>query len=148
MKFTHMLLVMFIGSFIIQYYLMSPIMVNNYIDITNNYGKLYTSIIMALYMVLIDIIMNDYHYNRISVNSYLIIFILIGIMIYLYRNQIGINDKQYLEGMIEHHSMAILTSQEIIKKSDDYNVLRLAKIIVQQQEDEISKMREIINKLQ
>jgi hypothetical protein len=123
-------------------------MVNNYIDITNNYGKLYTSIIMALYMVLIDIIMNDYHYNRISVNSYLIIFILIGIMIYLYRNQIGINDKQYLEGMIEHHSMAILTSQEIIKKSDDYNVLRLAKIIVQQQEDEISKMREIINKLQ
>jgi uncharacterized protein (DUF305 family) len=49
--------------------------------------------------------------------------------------------------MIEHHSMAILTSQEIIKKSDDYHVLKLAKTIVQQQEDEIKKMREIINKL-
>jgi uncharacterized protein (DUF305 family) len=76
------------------------------------------------------------------------LFILIGTMIYVYRNQIGINDKQYLEGMIEHHSMAILTSQEIIKKSDDYNVLKLAKTIVQQQEDEIKKMREIISKLQ
>jgi len=143
-----MLLVMFIGSFIVQYYLMSSIMVNSYIDITNNYGKLYMSIIMALYMVLIDIMMNDYHYNRISMNSYLMLFILIGTMIYVYRNQIGINDKQYLEGMIEHHSMAILTSQEIIKKSDDYNVLKLAKTIVQQQEDEIKKMREIISKLQ
>ena len=148
MKFNHMLLVMFIGSFIVQYYLMSSIMVNSYIDITNNYGKLYMSIIMALYMVLIDIMMNDYHYNRISMNSYLMLFILIGTMIYVYRNQIGINDKQYLEGMIEHHSMAILTSQEIIKKSDDYNVLKLAKTIVQQQEDEIKKMREIISKLQ
>ena len=147
MKFTHMIIVMFIGSFIIQYYLMPPIMVNKYIDITNNYGKLYMSIIMALYMILIDIMMNDYHYNRISMNLYLILFVLIGIMIYVYRNQIGINDKQYLEGMIEHHSMAILTSQEIIKKSDDYNVLKLAKSIVQQQEDEINKMREIINKL-
>ena len=147
MKFTHMLLVMFIGSFIIQYYLMSPIMVNNYIDITNNYGKVYMSFIMALYMVLIDIMMHDHQYNKISVNLYLILFILIGILIYVYRNQIGINDKQYLEGMIEHHSMAILTSQEIIKKSDDYNVLKLAKTIVQQQEDEIKKMREIINKL-
>jgi len=126
---------------------MPPIMVNKYIDITNNYGKLYMSIIMALYMVLIDIMMNDYHYNRISMNLYLILFVLIGIMVYVYRNQIGINDKQYLEGMIEHHSMAILTSQEIIKKSDDYNVLKLAKSIVQQQEDEINKMREIINKL-
>jgi len=147
MKFTHMLLVMFIGSFIIQYYLMSPIMVNNYIDITNNYGKVYMSFIMALYMVLIDIMMHDHQYNKISVNLYLILFILIGILIYVYRNQIGINDKQYLEGMIEHHSMAILTSQEIIKKSDDYNVLKLAKTIVQQQEDEVKKMREIINKL-
>jgi len=147
MKFTHMIIVMFIGSLIIQYYLMPPIMVNKYIDITNNYGKLYMSIIMALYMILIDIMMNDYHYNRISMHLYLILFVLIGIMIYVYRNQIGINDKQYLEGMIEHHSMAILTSQEIIKKSDDYHVLKLAKTIVQQQEDEIKKMREIINKL-
>jgi Ca2+/Na+ antiporter len=122
-------------------------MVNNYIDITNNYGKVYMSFIMALYMVLIDIMMHDHQYNKISVNLYLILFILIGILIYVYRNQIGINDKQYLEGMIEHHSMAILTSQEIIKKSDDYNVLKLAKTIVQQQEDEIKKMREIINKL-
>jgi len=147
MKFMHMLLVMFIGSFIIQYYLMSPIMVNNFDNITNNFGKLEMSAIMALYMLLLSVIMNDYQYNKISVNWYLKVVVLLCVMIYVYRNQVGINDKQYLEGMIEHHSMAILTSQEIIKKSEDYNVLKLAKTIVQQQEDEISKMREMINKL-
>jgi hypothetical protein len=138
---------MFIGSFIIQYYLMSPIMVNNFDNITNNFGKLEMSAIMALYMLLLSVIMNDYQYNKISVNWYLKVVVLLCVMIYVYRNQVGINDKQYLEGMIEHHSMAILTSQEIIKKSEDYNVLKLAKTIVQQQEDEISKMREMINKL-
>lgn len=147
MKFMHMMLVMLIGSFIIQYWLMTPIMVNNFDSITNNFGKLYMSFIMALYMLLLSVMMNDYQYNKISFNWYLTLIVLLVVMIYVYRNQIGINDKQYLEGMIEHHSMAILTSKEIINKSEDYNVLKLAKSIVQQQENEINKMRELVNKM-
>jgi hypothetical protein len=147
MKFMHMMLVMLIGSFIIQYWLMTPIMVNNFDSITNNFGKLYMSFIMALYMLLLSVMMNDYQYNKISFNWYLTLIVLLAAMIYAYRNQIGINDKQYLEGMIEHHSMAILTSKEILNKSEDYNVLKLAKTIVQQQENEINKMREMINKM-
>jgi len=143
----HMMLVMLIGSFIIQYWLMTPIMVNNFDSITNNFGKLYMSFIMALYMLLLSVMMNDYQYNKISFNWYLTLIVLLAAMIYAYRNQIGINDKQYLEGMIEHHSMAILTSKEILNKSEDYNVLKLAKTIVQQQENEINKMREMINKM-
>ena len=142
-----MMLVMLIGSFIIQYWLMTPIMVNNFDSITNNFGKLYMSFIMALYMLLLSVMMNDYQYNKISFNWYLTLIVLLAAMIYAYRNQIGINDKQYLEGMIEHHSMAILTSKEILNKSEDYNVLKLAKTIVQQQENEINKMREMINKM-
>lgn len=142
-----MMLIMLVSSLIGQIFLMTPIMVNSYNDINNNYGKVYMSIIMVSYMLLINTMINDYHYNRISVNLYVILFVLIGIMIYVYRNQIGVNDKEYLKGMIEHHSMAILTSKEIIKKSEDYNVLKIAKSIVQQQEDEINKMRELVNKL-
>lgn len=147
MKFTHMMLFMLLGSVIIHYYLMSPIMVNNFIDITNHYGKLYLSIIMALYMLLLSVMMKDYQYGTINSVRYFVLFILTGTMIYMYRNQTGINDKQYLEGMIEHHSMAILTSKEIIKKSEDYNVLKIAKSILQKQEDEINQMREILNKM-
>ena len=138
---------MFISSFIIQYFLMPPIMVNKYINITNNIGKTYMSIIMALFMILIEIIMHDQSYNIFSSHWYISLFILIVIFIYLYRNQIAINDKQYLEGMIEHHSMALFTSDEILKKTDNYDIAKLAKNIKSQQTDELRVMNELLNNL-
>jgi uncharacterized protein (DUF305 family) len=72
---------------------------------------------------------------------------LIGLFVYLYKKQTYINDVQYLEGMIEHHSMALLTSNKILKKTNSYDVSKLAKDIIQSQEDEIRKMREIIKKI-
>ena len=121
-------------------------MVNKYINITNNIGKTYMSIIMALFMILIEIIMHDQSYNIFSSHWYISLFILIVIFIYLYRNQIAINDKQYLEGMIEHHSMALLTSEEILKKTDNYDIAKLAKNIIQTQSDEINTMKNLLIK--
>ena len=53
MKITHTMIVMFIGSFIIQYFLMPPIMIENFSDFTNSTGKVYMSIIMGIFMVLL-----------------------------------------------------------------------------------------------
>ena len=146
MKITHTLVVMFIGSFIIQYFLMSPIMVNHRVNITNNIGKAYIAVIMSLFMILLEVMMHDQQYHVFSINLYVLIFFGIALFVYLYRNQIAINDKQYLEGMIEHHSMALLTSEEILKKTDNYDVSKLAKNIIQKQNDEIRSMRKLLNK--
>ena len=146
MNFTHNLFIMFFGSFFIQYYFMPPIMVNNRIYITNNIGKAYMSIIMALFMVFLETIMHDSQYHVFTFKLYIIIFLSLALFIYLYKKQIAINDKQYLEGMIEHHSMALLTSEEIVKKTDNYEITKLAKNIIQQQQDEINLMRELLNK--
>jgi hypothetical protein len=135
---------MFVGSFLIQYFLMSEIMVNSRTNITYSYGKLYISMIMALSMIILEFIGKDVHYSKFSFKAYIILFVLIGLFIYLYRNQVGIYDTEYLKEMIEHHSMALLTSENIIKKTDSYEVTKLAKNIIQQQEDEITKMRNII----
>ena len=147
MKITHSMFVMFIGSFIVQYFLMPPIMVSNFSYITNNIGKAYLATIMALSMVIIEVMMHDHQYNVLSVNWYAILFALLAVFTYLYRKQIAINDKQYLEGMIEHHSMALLTSEEILKKTDNYDVAKLAKNIIQTQSDELKLMKKIINSL-
>jgi len=146
MKLTHNLVIMFVASFFIQYYLMPPIMVNNRIYITNNIGKAYMSIIMALFMIFLEVIMHDYQYHVFSSKLYMLIFFSLALFIYLYKKQIAINDKQYLEEMIEHHSMALLTSEEILKKTDNYEITKLAKNIIQQQQDEIKTMRELLNK--
>jgi uncharacterized membrane protein YczE len=138
---------MFIGSFIIQYFLMPPIMVNKNAYITNNLGKGYMAVIMGLFMVLLEVMMHDHQYSVLSLRSYLFFGIGLALFIYLYRVQKGINDKQYLEGMVEHHSMGIFTSEEILKKTNDYNVAKIAKNIIQKQKDEIREMKDLLKKI-
>ena len=137
---------MFIGSFIIQYLLMSLIMVNNIGDLTNSLGKIYMSIIMGLYMIVVEVIMHDHQYDVFSTKYYATFGILLVAFILLYRTQQFITDRQYLEGMIEHHSMAILTSNKILEKTDNYNVAKLAKEILQKQQDEIIVMKDLLKK--
>jgi len=146
MKITHTIIVMFIGSFLIQYFLMPPIMVSNRRYITNNLGKAYMAVIMAIFMVFLEVMMHDHQYHILSFNLYTILAVGLVLFVYLYRNQIAIDDKQYLEGMIEHHSMGIFTSEEILKKTNDYNIAKLAKNIIQTQKDEIREMRELVSK--
>jgi hypothetical protein len=145
MKITQTMIFMFIGSFIVQYFLMPPIMVSNYNYVTNNIGKAYLAGIMGISMVIIEIMMHDHQYSVLSLNLYALLFALLAVIIYLYRKQIYINDKQYLEGMIEHHSMALFTSNEILKKSDNYDVTKLAKNIISQQSDELRVMKDLLD---
>jgi uncharacterized protein (DUF305 family) len=49
--------------------------------------------------------------------------------------------------MIEHHSMGILTSERILEKTNNYEVAKIAKDIIQKQKDEIRIMREINQKI-
>lgn len=97
-------------------------------------------------MVLLEVFMHDHQYHVLSVNLYAILIASLGLFVYLYRKQIAIKDKQYLEGMIEHHSMGILTSEEILKKTDNYDVAKLAKNIIQTQKDEIVTMKTLLGK--
>jgi hypothetical protein len=144
MKIIHSMLFMFVGSFIVQYFIMPPIMVNKLTYVTNNIGKAYLATIMGLFMVLIEVMMHDHQYHVFSVNSYAVLFALLAILTYLYRNQIAVNDKQYLEGMIEHHSMAVFMSDEILKKTDNYHIAKLAKNIIQTQNDELKIMTDLL----
>ncbi len=55
-----------------------------------------------------------------------------------------IDDKEYLKEMIEHHSMALLTSEEILQKTSSERVKKLAETIVETQQKEIDYMRDLI----
>ena len=144
MNLTYSLLVMMIGSVIIQMFVMSGIMTNSYKNITFSLGKFYMSVIMALLMGLLEVIMHDNHMRVISIYYYLFLGFLLVIFIYLYRNQAYIEDKDYLNEMIEHHSMAILTSEEILQKTNSERVKKLAQNIITTQEKEINYMKELI----
>jgi hypothetical protein len=123
-------------------------MTNSISNITFSLGKFYISVIMALLMGLLEVCMYDYHmYKMRSVISspyYLVILFSLFVFLYLYRNQIYIEDEDYLREMIEHHSMALLTSDEILQKTQSDRVKKLAENIISTQNAEINYMRQLI----
>ena len=144
MNLQHGVIFMVIGSFIVQYVIMSAIMANSYVNITNSMGKFYLSSIMAFMMGILEVFMHDSSHHTTHTSYYVPLFIGLAIALILYRFQIGVTDKQYLNEMIEHHSMAILTSDEILKKTSNYHVRRLASQIAETQQAEIKQMKEMI----
>jgi Ca2+/Na+ antiporter len=144
MELTFSLWFMMIGSFIIQLTVMSGIMTNSYKNITFSVGKFYMASIMALLMGLLEVLMFDVHMRTISLPYYLGLVFLLVVFVYLYRNQVYIEDTDYLEEMIEHHSIALLTSEEILQKTQSERIKKLAENIISTQEKEIEYMRQLI----
>ena len=147
MKFSHSLLIMMACSFIIQYYIMSYLMSNDSKNIENSRGKIYASSLMALFMGLLEVVMYDHQYHVVSYKYYFLFLSLIALFWYLYKNQIGVDERNYLNEMIEHHSMAILTSEKILEKSSNYKVRRLANQIASLQNQEINEMKGLIKSM-
>ena len=144
MELTYSLWFMMIASFIIQLIFMSSIMTDSYKNITFSIGKFYMAVIMAILMGLTEVLMFDTHMKTVSGIYYLSLFFVLVMFVYLYRNQVYIEDKDYLNEMIEHHSMALLTSEEILQKTHSERVKKLAENIIVTQEKEIEYMRQLI----
>ena len=144
MELTYSVWFMMISSFIIQLIFMSSIMTDSYKNITFSIGKFYMAVIMAILMGLTEVLMFDTHMKTVSGIYYLSLFFVLVVFVYLYRNQVYIEDKDYLNEMIEHHSMAILTSEEILQKTHSERVKKLAENIIVTQEKEIEYMRQLI----
>jgi len=139
------ILIMFFGSFIIQFGVMSLIMTDNFNNITISIGKIYISLIMAFSMVVLELFMFYSHHKSIYNIIYIVLcFIPIIYLIYLYRNQKYIYDNDYLKEMIEHHSMAILTSANISLKTKNEDVRNLANNIINTQKKEINSMKKLV----
>ena len=87
MKMKYAITIMVIGSFLIQYFLMSILMTNNAKNIKNSLGKFYISSIMGLSMGILEVAMNDFSMMKISTKYYIPLFILLAIFIVAYRVQ-------------------------------------------------------------
>jgi len=135
---------MMAASFFIQYIVMSLIMTNSASNITFSVGKFYISVIMALLMGFVEVSMFDFHMKTLHITYYLSLFIGFAIFLYLYKSQSYIDDNEYLKEMIEHHSMALLTSDEVLQKTKSERVKKLADNIVATQTAEIDYMRRLL----
>lgn len=73
-------------------------------------------------------------------------FLIFGVSLWLVRSQATIDDVDYMQAMIPHHSIAILASERA--KLEDERVRKLADEIIDAQEREIAEMRSLIEEIQ
>jgi hypothetical protein len=134
-------------TFIVQYFLMSWIITNSYTDITNNLNKVYLSTIFSLFIAFIYILWYDFKQNLLSCNYYIGLGIASGVLIYAYRQQLGVTDYDWINSMIEIQSNGILVSKFMSEqKSSNENqtkCIELSKHIVNMQKDQIDLLKKL-----
>ena len=100
-------------------------------------NDIYMIILMTGWSLLIGSVVHGHQ----SSHHILYYIIVIVATIYAIRNQTFINDAQFLNGMIPHHSMAILMAKKIKEKTTNPRIHSLAKNIIETQEREIREMK-------
>jgi hypothetical protein len=144
MKFTHGLVFLIVGAFLIQYFLVSVVTASNPVYIRHSLGKFYLALVVAFGVGVVDIMIHDISYDTRSTNKYFIMLALLILSIIAYRNQIFVTDENYLNEMIENKSVELLENEEILKKTHSYGVTRLAKVSIQNINDEIIKIKMLL----
>ena len=114
-----------------------------YFSETRLYMTILSTCVMAIVMLLfmMDMLKNK-RMNTMIISASILIF---AASFVLMRNQTTIGDIDYMEQMIPHHSVAILTSENA--KIVDPRVRKLADDIIEAQKREINEMRTLIIEL-
>lgn len=112
-----------------------------YFSLTLFYGGL----LMASNMIWSHEIVHYLSMGMFDKKLFLFGIILSVIIVMIMRKQILVNDKQWLRRMIPHHSTALTTSNQIMKKTKDKKIKKLANEIIETQEREIKLMKDMIN---
>ncbi|XZO07769.1 DUF305 domain-containing protein [Weissella paramesenteroides] len=138
-KFLAMILVATVFMFVMMYF-------NTYkLDqVYFSQTRAFMALMMGAAMTIIMLLFMWKMYNNKKINS---IILLVSILIFtgslfMVRSQTGVNDKAWMEAMIPHHSIAIMTSKRAQLK--DPKVKKLAKEIIVSQEKEIKEMKRLI----
>ena len=112
-----------------------------YLSLTLFYGGL----LMASNMIWAHEIIHYLHMGHF--NKYVFftgIALSIFISIKLLRNQLLIDDDQWLKRMISHHSTALTTSHQIYNNTNNVKIKELAKDIIDTQDKEIAVMKSML----
>ncbi|CAN5890199.1 DUF305 domain-containing protein [soil metagenome] len=106
--------------------------------------RAYMALIMGAGMAFVMLLfMWKMHPNR-TVNGAILggSLMVFAVALYLVRSQDTVDDVDYMEGMIPHHSIAILTSERA--RIEDPRVRKLADGIIESQLREIDEMKRLI----
>ena len=114
-------------------------------DLYISYTLFYGGLLMASNMIWAHEIVHYLSMGHFNISVFIFGIILsISVSILLLRQQLLVNDKQWLKRMISHHSTALTTSYKIKDKTTNPTIKELAKEIIETQEKEIQLMKSLL----
>lgn len=110
--------------------------------------RMFMALLMAATMIVVMMVymMSMYRNKALNVTIMIGAVLVFGGLLYLLRSQVTVDDTDYMEAMIPHHSIAILTSERA--QITDPRVRKLADEIIEAQRLEIAEMKALIADLQ
>ncbi len=107
--------------------------------------RLFMTLIMGGSMTLVMLAFMKDKYKNKKANIVIVVgaIVMFGLAVFLVRSQATVTDVDYMEGMIPHHSIAILTSEN--SQIEDIRVRNLADGIIKAQRREIKEMEWLID---
>lgn len=136
---TNQIIIMFVIMIIASVITGMNMWVNSFSDVRLHLNDVYMGISMTGWMLfLMGLIYSMENYIWVGI-------VTIGISVYLIRKQIFIGEREYLDSMIPHHSMAILMSKQLKEKGEikDKTLDQLVNNIIQTQQEEINLMKSL-----
>ena len=109
--------------------------------------RLYMNGLMTAIMAVVMLWFMRHMYTNRKVNTYIVTgsILLFSLSLFLVRSQALVDQIDYMEAMIPHHSIAILTSERA--NISDPRVRQLADEIIEAQRKEIAEMKSLIAEL-
>ncbi|MGX5685275.1 DUF305 domain-containing protein [Chryseobacterium cucumeris] len=135
-QFVLMAVVMFCAMYIIMY-----AMIDSLKNLISNINNLYMALLMTSAMLLIELWVMRKMYTNKAINwTIVIIAVTSGIFSWFgIREQMNVDDRQFVKSMIPHHAAAILMSQKA--HLTDPQLITLQKNILKTQSEEIKLMK-------
>lgn len=142
-KFTLMILTSTIVMFIMMYF--NTYQLDHvYFSETRAYMALYMGAVMAI--IMLAFMSNMYKKTKINLLVYGISVVMFAVGLWGVRSQATVDQVDWMQAMIPHHSIAILTSSRA--DIEDPRVQQLADDIIKAQKREIAEMQALIEELE
>ena len=146
MNLVNSLVWMFFGSIFIGIFLNGMnILAYRTSDLYISNTLIYSALLMASNMCILEILMFYNHTRKFEPIIFTFFVVLSVMMVMLLREQLFIDNKQWLKRMISHHSTALTTSHKIKDRTGNDKIKKLAGDIIDTQEKEIDLMKNLIN---
>ena len=140
MNLLHTSVFLFCGSFIINYFITTSLFLDSIHHFRNNLNRFYLALYKSLWMLVISCGIFLFFNHQFHPIFLFTIASLILTVFFLARYQVGVNEKQYVNSLIQVHSDTLLTSKAAYKKAKNPEVKQLAKSIYERNEKIIEKL--------